>query len=236
MPSYEIIVTDVTRYGDRYCVAGWDLNNGGMVRPEPADAIVGYEASRFWTSNSAGPGKDFAAGSLVQFQANGPPAHFPFPHATEDRIVVGGSAVTNIGTRTSRELAQLAVGSVSESLAGVFGNQLVRAASGKAYVPAGATVASLGAVEIDAGDIRFYEDVTMRGKRQLRAMVSEAGVDYDLSVPADTPRELFLTNGADAVQAQIQDCATLHVRIGLCRPFSAMPDKCYVQINGVYRL
>jgi hypothetical protein len=32
MAVYEVIVTDVTCYGTKYCVAGWDRNVGGMVR------------------------------------------------------------------------------------------------------------------------------------------------------------------------------------------------------------
>jgi hypothetical protein len=36
--AYRIIVTEVTNYGNLYCVAGWDLEQNAMVRPEPAPA------------------------------------------------------------------------------------------------------------------------------------------------------------------------------------------------------
>ncbi len=86
MPTYDLIITDVTCYGDLFCVAGWDMNNGGMIRPEPPTANAVAEASRFWSAQHAGPGKFFAVGNRVQFDAAMPPANFPFPHATEDRV------------------------------------------------------------------------------------------------------------------------------------------------------
>ena len=31
LTTYEIVITDVTQYGSLYCVAGWDLQDGGMI-------------------------------------------------------------------------------------------------------------------------------------------------------------------------------------------------------------
>lgn len=207
-----------------------------MIRPEPPNANAAHEASRFWTAQHAGPGKIFSVGAVVNFQANQPPAASPFPHATEDRIVAGGSKLVSTATHAPVRLAELAAASVSGSLGDIFDDRLVRAYSGKAHVAAGERVASLGAVEIDPADIRFHEELNGKGQRKLRAWISEGGVEYDLSVPADAPRDLFLKRGADAVQAEMRACRRLHVRIGLCRPFPAMPDACYAQINGLYPL
>jgi hypothetical protein len=49
LANYEIIVTDVTRYGSLYCIAGWDFRNSVMIRPEPSTANAVAEASRFQT-------------------------------------------------------------------------------------------------------------------------------------------------------------------------------------------
>jgi len=87
MLSYEIVVTDVTCYGNLYCVAGWDPGRGHMVRPEPPGANAA-EASKFWDEERAGVGRIFSAGNVVRFAAMPPPSNFPFPHATEDRILV----------------------------------------------------------------------------------------------------------------------------------------------------
>jgi len=235
MPTYNLIITDVTRYGDLFCVAGWDLDNGGMIRPEPSTANAVAEASRFWTGQHAGPGKFFAVGNQVRFNAAMPPANFPFPHATEDRLVVSGNSAV-IAQMTVAQMVQSVAAGVSGSLDDVFGGQLHRAHSGKAHVAAGAQTGSLDAIEIDPGNIDFYEDNPKLGKRQLRALIDHDGVEYDFSVPADAAKARLLAGGVAALQADAQASQTIHVRLGLCRPFAAMPNSCYAQVNGLYFL
>ncbi|MCX5512851.1 hypothetical protein C3941_02845 [Kaistia algarum] len=236
MAIYNLCITDVTCYGALYCVAGWDIDDGGMVRPEPPGADPAHEPSRFWDAQYAGPGKIFAVGNIVRFDASGPPNSFPFPHATEDRIVKAGSQLQIVKSLSAAQLVEAAADSVSESLQDVFEGHLVRAHSGKAYVPANIKTNSLGAIEIDPGRITFHEDVTGAGKRRLRAVVDQDGVGYDLSVPADLARTRFLTAGLDALQADANSCDSIHVRVGLCRPFPDIPDACYAQVNGLYFL
>lgn len=235
MPTYNLVVTDVTRYGDLFCVAGWDLENGGMIRPEPSTANAVAEASRFWSDQHAGPGKFFSVGNVVHFHAALPPANFPFPHATEDRLViVGNSAV--VGQMTEMQIVQTVAPSISESLKKAFGGQLHRANSGKAHVVAGTKTPSLDAIDIAPASISFYEDNPLPGKRRLRALVDQNGVKYDFSVPADAARSRFLAGGVAALKADAAASQKIHVRLGLCRPFGAMPDSCYAQVNGLYFL
>jgi hypothetical protein len=119
VPTYELIITDVTCYGNLYCVAGWDLRNGGMIRPEPPGANSAAEASRFWEGQYVGVGKLFAVGNVVRFEATAPPREFPYPHATEDRIFV--SAIPTRGKQfTLRQLAQSVAAGVSSSLEDTF--------------------------------------------------------------------------------------------------------------------
>lgn len=235
MPDYNIIVTDVTRYGDLFCVAGWDLDGGGMIRPEPSTANAAAESSRFWTGQYVGPTKLFAVGNRVRFQAALPPANFPFPHATEDRIVVPGSGAV-LGQMTTVEIANSVAAGMSASLSVAFGGQLQRAQSGKAHVVAGTQTNSLDAIKIQSGEISFYEDNPVPGKRRLRAVIEQNGTEYDFSVPADAARGRFLAGGVAALQADAQESQTVHVRLGLCRPFAAMPHSCYAQVNGLYFL
>ncbi|WP_226635222.1 dual OB domain-containing protein [Novosphingobium profundi] len=235
MPTYELIITDVTCYGPLFCVAGWDLNNGGMIRPEPPGANTFSEASRFWDAQHAGPGKLFAVGNVVRLDAAQPPANFPFPHATEDRIVVAGT-MTRIAQMVPAQIVQAVMPGVSSSISRSFGGQLHRANSGKAHVVAGVQVGSLDAVNIQPAAISFYEDNPSPGKRRLRALINEGGVQYDFSVPADTARTRFLTGGVAAVQADVAASRFIHVRLGLCRPFAAMPNSCYAQVNGLHFL
>ena len=87
MTQYDLIVTDVTSYGDLFCVAGWDRLSNCMIRPEPPGANVAIESSRFWSGQYAGPGRAFDLGNVVRFSAAPADPSFPFPHATEDRLV-----------------------------------------------------------------------------------------------------------------------------------------------------
>lgn len=233
MPTYDLIITDVTCYGELFCVAGWDLNNGGMVRPEPSTANAVAEASRFWGAQHAGPGKFFAVGNRVRFDAAMPPANFPFPHATEDRVVIAGTHHAVLGQMTAAQMVQTVAAGVVASIDECLGGQLHRAYSGKAHVTAGTQTRSLDAIEIDPGSISFYEDNPAPGKRRLRTQIDEGGVEYDFSVPADAARTRFLAGGIAALEADAQASQRIHVRLGLCRPFAAMPTSCYAQVNGL---
>jgi hypothetical protein len=236
MAIHEIIVTDVTCYGNLYCVAGWDVEQARMIRPEPATANVNAEASRFWSGQSAGAGTFFAVGNRVRFDASPPPQNFPFPHATEDRIYVHGPASVVVGQLNLGQVADLVADGVSDDITEAFGGQLIRAHSGKAYVAAGTVSNSLDAIEILPGGLAFYEDNPSPGKRRLRALIDQSGVEYDLSVPADAARARFLAGGVAALEAGAAASSRIHVRLGLCRPFAAMPHACYAQVNGLYFL
>jgi len=233
---HELVITDVTCYGSLYCVAGWDLNNGGMIRPEPPTANALAEASRFWDAEDAGPGRFFAVGNVVRFDASAAPADFPYPHATEDRIFVPGPNTAFLRHCTHSQIARAAAAGISPSLAKAFGGALRRAYSGKAHVAAGARTGSLDAIEIAPAQLSFYEDNPSPGKRRLRARIQEGGMVYDLSVPADAARSSFLAGGIAALNEDVRASKRIHVRIGLCRPFQAMPDHCYAQVNGLYFL
>ena len=235
MPTYNLIITDVTCYGDLFCVAGWDLDNGGMIRPEPPTANAIAEASRFWGGQHAGPGKFFSVGNVVRFDAALPPVNFPFPHATEDRLVVVGNSAL-IGQMTATQIVQTVAPGVSISMNMAFGGQLNRANSGKAHVIAGTQTCSLDAINIAPASLSFYEDNPSPGKRRLRALIDQNGVEYDFSVPADAARSRFLAGGVAALEADAAASQSVHVRLGLCRPFAAMPNSCYAQVNGLYFL
>ncbi|HLY54674.1 MAG TPA: hypothetical protein VKS60_03915 [Stellaceae bacterium] len=236
MATYELIISDVTRYGTLYCVAGWDLGDGGMVRPEPPGANIVAEASRFWDASHAGPGRLFSVGNVVRFEASAPPQAFPYPHATEDRIFVSGTKSVLVKQVTIEQIRKSVAAGVSPSVENAFGGKLIQKSNGKAYVAAGEKVCSLDAIEIVPEQISFYAEVTQAGKRRLRAVIEEDGIEYDLSVPADAARTRFLAGGVAALEADAKASDLIHVRLGLCRPFAAMPDACYAQVNGLYFL
>jgi len=206
-----------------------------MIRPEPPEAIATAEASRFWRTDSVGEGKLFAVGNLVQFDASAPPPNFPFPHATEDRLFVRGHPHSVLHQYNHAQVAQSVRAGLSNSLGETFGGRLIRSNSEKAYVLAGTQTCSLDAIEVKPDQLSFYED-TPSGKRRLRAIIQQNGLNYDLSVPTADARSRFLDVGLAAIQADAQASNQIHVRLGLCRPFSAVPDFCYAQVNGLYFL
>jgi hypothetical protein len=236
MPDYEIVVTDVTNYGSTlYCVAGWELRHRGMIRPEPPTARAADEPSRFWDMRFAGPGRNFAVGKVLRFEAATPPADFLFPHATEDRIIPRVTNIEVVDELDEVEMIAAAAGSVSRTLEDVFNDGLVRANSGKAYVPMGFEGRSLGAVEMAANRIRFFEQTSERGK-SLRARVTIRDLTYDLSVTADAVRTRWAVAGLAGLQQDQAKADCIHLRVGLARPYAQMNNNCYAQINGVYFL
>lgn len=236
MAAYQLIITDVTCYGSLYCVAGWAADRGRMLRPEPPSANMASEPSKFWDARFAGAGRLFAVGNVVTFEANRPPADFPFPHATEDRIVDLTRPRNVLRALNETWTARAVAAGVSPTLEAAFDGGLVRAGSGKAYVPAGYVGRSLGAVEVSPEQINFFEDSYQGNKPKLRAELTIAGVDYDLSVPADSVRTRWKAAGLAGLRADLNASRRVHLRVGLSRPFPAMPNQCYAQINGIYFL
>jgi hypothetical protein len=207
-----------------------------MIRPEPPGANTAVESSRFWDGRYAGPGRVFSVGNVVRFDATDPPPDFPYPHATEDRIVVTGTTLAVCGQLQLPQIALAVARGVSSSMPRAFDGALVTSRSNKAYVPAGQVVRSLGAIEVAADQINLYEESYRGGNPKLRAMIRDGNLWYDLSVPADAARSRWKTAGLAALQADLRASGRVHVRVGLSRPFAAMPDQCYAQVNGLYLL
>jgi hypothetical protein len=232
MAQYEILVTDVTCYGDLYCVAGWDRVTGMMIRPEPFGANSASEVSRFWDASFAGPGRVFSIGNIVRFEAANPPQDFPFPHRTEDRIVDQSMTPVVVATLTIPQLEAAIAAKVSPSLQSSFGGALARDVSGKASVPAGHRTHSLDSVQIAPENIEFHQTKFQNKPPKLRARITQSGIIYDLPVTADAARRRWLAGGVSGLQADANACRRIHVRIGLSRPFADKP--CYVQVNGLF--
>jgi hypothetical protein len=226
----------VTCYSDLYCVAGWDVQARRMIRAEPPGANMAYEPSKFWDGRYAGRSRIFAVGSVVRIDANPPPAQFQFPHATEDRIVGDVTTIKVLRALDSPGTAAAVAAGVSPTLEAAFDNAPVRPLSGKAYVPAGRNSRSLGAVEIGPNQLQLFQNTYYPKKPKLRARIEISGKLYDLPVTADAARTRWQQSGLAALQGDVQASARLHVRVGLSRPFAAMPTQCFVQINGIYFL
>jgi hypothetical protein len=212
MPVHELIITDVTCYGSLYCVAGWDRISGRMIRPEPATANPHDEASRFWDSRFAGPGRPLSVGNIVRIDASSPPSTFPFPHATEDRILATGNQIQVLGQLTAADIVKNVAASISPTLDAAFDGGLIREPSRKAYVPEGHNGQSLGALDLAPNNLIFFENQFRDQTPKLRARVTVNGVLYDLSVTADAARERWRTAGIETLRNDVKGAKRLSQR------------------------
>jgi len=220
---FKIIVTDITDYGaDLHCVAGWDLLGKQMVRPEPAPR-------QFWPQRFVGADQVFWPGSVVEFEGDAPKDQ-TYPHATEDVVVQLGSLnrthVIDLPT-----LPAAVAGSVAPNIEKLFAGQL-RRNGWKGYVPLGSKCNSLGGIELKRADLEFREDQWQDDPPKLRAIVSKV----NLSVTSTVLRAAFSSGGVEEVERLLPNQGTVHVRIGLARPFGDYPNECFLQVNGVYAI
>ncbi len=219
--AFRVAITDVTNYGPQYCVAGWDIDQGVMIRPEPAPAS-------FWDHRFVGANLPFWPGHVVGFDGVRP-ANQPYPHATED-VVVAIQTLKLLDTITIQNLSQQVSGSVSQDLDQVFRGSL-KANSTSAYIPVGTNCPSLGAIELLRTDIKFAEKTTPAGGKKLRCIVPYKGRQMNFGVTSDQLRTDWKTGGLIALNNTLT-YQRIHSRMGLAR---AIGNDCYVQINGIYK-
>lgn len=217
MASVELLVTDVTRYGPLYCVAGWDRQQNCMIRPEPPDVNPNFESTRFWDAAWAGPKQTFSLGTIVRFDAKSVGSGFEYPHATEDRIVTDKKTIEVIGRLNAQQLSDQTSCSRSENLMLAFDDGLIRSSNGKAYVTRGHIGRSLGAIIVRAKELVFHEDTWNPNRPKLRANVTSGGVVYDLSVTCDATLTRWKSGGTSILQADLKNAETIDLRVGLAR-------------------
>ena len=222
---YQVIITDVTDYGTQHCVAGWDIPGQRIIRPEPAPAS-------FWQPDFVGAERPFWPGNVVEFEAATPQKQ-TYPHATED-VVVDIKTIRKVDAVALADLPGRVANSVAPSLQAIFGDSLQISGS-TAYVLADTNCSSLGAVEIARDAIQIFED-TRYQKRRLRGMVRVGAANLKMSITGSILRRIFLSEGLAGISAIFPAGGQIHMRIGLARPFDERPNKCYVQINGIYQI
>jgi hypothetical protein len=86
--------------------------------------------------------------------------------------------------------------------------------------------------------LNFVES-NWHGTRKLRGLIRGGPINFgtaNFGITATTYRQVFLSEGLDAVSALQPADGRIHVRIGLSRPFAARPNECFVQINGIYAI
>ena len=207
----QILITDVTEMHEgNYCVAGWNPSTGNMVRPLPNGSN--------WTEAQLTK-YGIQPGATIQATASGAPAGGVYPHRTEDTPIDLGS-VKLIGAGPKGWFGAGAP-SLARSLAAAFQNNLQTTgvwdgARKGAYIQEGTQIGSLAAVKICRPNLEFFED-DFKGKKSLRAYMTDNDARYSLPVVAENLRELYRSKGVAAVNKLLPKTGNLHVRVGLAR-------------------
>lgn len=222
--TFKIVVTEVTIYNKRLrCVAGFDPDRQVMVRPEPAPGA-------FWEAKFCGPNTTFHPGHVLDFDGARPET--PLPHNTEDIVVRG--KVRELSKLDGQAFKAVLRQAETCSPQKVFGGNL-KFDGGKAYVSPGTDCGSLSGLSVDAARIRFLDQV-YKEDHKLRAELSIDGHRLNLSVGAKDFRQAFDKQGLAGASALLPEQGRAHVRLGLARAWDAVPDRCYLQVNGIYAL
>jgi len=224
----QILITDVTEmHQGNYCVAGWNSNTGGMVRPLPNGSNwTGAQLAKY----------GIQPGATIQVTASGAAASGLYPHRTEDTPI--DLASVKLVSAGSNAWFGAGAPPLAKTLAAAFQNRVQmtgvwNGARKGAYVQEGTQIGSLAAVGISGPNLEFFEN-DYKGKKSLRAYMTDDDARYSLPVVAKNLRELYRSKGASAVNKLLPKIGNLHVRVGLARAWSGQPGKCTVMINGVY--
>jgi hypothetical protein len=88
------------------------------------------------------------------------------------------------------------------------------------------------ALELSNQQLKFFED-DFNGKKSLRTILEDSKAKYNLPVVGRELRELYRSNGIQAVISAMPASGNIHVRLGLARAWSGQAKKCFAMVNGV---
>ncbi len=233
----QMIVTDITRMeGDRVCVGGY-LEDGTPIRP----VVERGGPDEAWLKAArGGPVSPF---STLELHVGKAPKRFHLPH-TEDRIVPkSGHRVLRM--LPAAEQMALLERSLSPAVRAIFDAEIHADPSGPwgRYVRVGEGARSLGTVRARGVTAVRYHHYPDRGRWDYRLrFVDESGEEFQLAVVdlafrgrLDDLRAGRVSSDAAARRTQIAlQSETVYLRIGLARGWDRHPDRCYLQITGVY--
>jgi hypothetical protein len=233
----QMIVTDVTRMdGDRVCIGGY-LDDGTAVRP-----VAGRIGPNEQWLRSARGGR-VAPFAVLELQVNRAPKHLIAPHTEDRAIPLQGHRVLSILADDDRQA--LLDRTASPSVRAIFGAEIHADPAGPwgRYVRSGEGSRSLGTVRVDRVQTVQYQHYPDRGRWDYRLRFRDgsreefqlAVVDLEFRARLDAlrasglPAERAATEMLTALQRQ-----DVYLRIGLARGWDRHPDRCYLQITGVY--
>lgn len=228
-----LTITDLTRMqGGRVCIAGY-LPDNACVRPVFAKGGLTEEWLRVRGVAAIRP---FA---MIEFDMQGKPS-MPLPPHTEDRIIDASHRVWR-GTLTPEERAEWCAKDEDHDVAAIFG-AAIHDDDGH-FVLAGEGSRSLGTVRVKRMEhVQF--SLGPNGRWQYRlAFTDQSGQHFRLPV-TDLAFRVYLDYLRDRRAVPPMSVAhrltailqrnPVFLRIGLARGWERHPDRCYVQVTGVY--
>jgi hypothetical protein len=228
-----LTITDLTRMqGDRVCVAGY-LPDGSCVRPIFAKGGL----TEAWLHARGHVAiRPFA---MIEFDIHGKPP-MPLPPHTEDRIIDTTHRARR-GTLTPEERAEWCAKTEDRDVAAIFGAH-IHDDDGR-FVLAGDGARSLGTVRVKRlEEVQFSPGTNGRWRYRL-GFTDQSGQYYDLPVTDLAFRSYldYLRDWRAVPPMSVAHRLTtilqknpVFLRIGLARGWERHPDRCYVQITGVY--
>ena len=233
----QMIVTDITRMeGERVCVGGY-LEDGTSVRP-----VAGRKGpDERWLQSARGAA--VVPFSVVELQVNRAPQRLGAPHTEDREISLNGHRV--LRTLTDTERIELLERTLSPSLRAIFETEVHADPSGPwgRFVRAGEGQRSLGTIRAARVHAVHYRHYPERGRWDYRLrFVDAAGEEFQLAVvdlDFRTRLDALRDDGRSPDAAAAATIAalqrqTVYLRIGLARGWERHPDRCYLQITGVY--
>lgn len=231
-----LVITDLTRMkGPRICVAGV-LPTMACVRPlPPRTHLTERWLFRHWPHVL----KPFA---VIELELIRPAPNLAPPHTEDWEIELGYTYCYDL---TPTERYELLHSLTSSHVRSVFGSTLRYDGDARSWwLPHGTGTRSLGTIHV-----RRVEDVIFRvsphGKDIYRLQFEdEAGEHFQLPVTdlafrmhldAHLARDgLSRPAAARQVRQRLTTADDVFLRLGLTRPWEEHPDRCQMQINGVY--
>lgn len=233
----QMVVTDITRMeGDRVCVGGY-LDDGVAVRPVAGRAGPN---ERWLRSARDAPVVPFA---VVELRVNRAPKDLRAPHTEDRSISPNGHRV--LRTLNPVEQRDLLARFASPSVRAIFGAEVYADSGGQwgRFVRVGEGQRSLGTIPVDHLHAVRYHHYPDRGRWDYRLRFTDgtgevfqlAVVDLAFRQGLDALRDSGLApDVAAATTLAALQRQTVYLRIGLARGWDRHPDRCYLQITGVY--
>jgi hypothetical protein len=145
-----LLITDVTEmHNGNFCVAGWDIDHSGMVRPLPNGAN--------WTAALISQ-HAIVPGAVINVEFSEVQHNSNYPHLTEDRHINSATTV-NLNAAAPNWFAYNAP-PVAASIAAAFGGNVQHNSTWNGrlqgvFVPSGTQFGSLAAVALPRANIVF---------------------------------------------------------------------------------